>query len=181
MMLHVEPMGSWPRREHGAGRSKHLARDRQWPALPDDYVNGGALLPMAGPKGYGMALMAELLGEAIRGDAMWGGNWICICVHMARFRGPSAYRTAAEQCLAEQCLAEQCLAEQCLAGLRECPPAPGFSRVEIPGEREAALRTDRLEKGIPIAPATLRAMGALGIGMGLDVGELQAVREAVPN
>jgi len=24
-------------------------------------------------------------------------------------------------------------------------------------------------------------MGALGIGMGLDVGELQAVREAVPN
>jgi LDH2 family malate/lactate/ureidoglycolate dehydrogenase len=121
-------------------------------------------LPMAGPKGYGMALMAELVGEAIMGDAMWGGNWICICINLARFRGPLAYGTAAEQCLAE---------------LRSCPPAPGFARVEIPGEREAALRHDRLALGIPIPPATLGAMCGLGMGMGIDVGELQAMHEAL--
>jgi uncharacterized oxidoreductase len=153
-------------RESGRPLAEGLCIDAQGrPTIdPADYFNGGALLPMAGPKGYGMALMAELVGEAIMGDAMWGGNWICICINLARFRGPLAYRTAAEQCLAE---------------LRSCPPAPGFSSVEIPGEREAALRHNRLALGIPIPPATLGAMCALGMGMGIDVGELQAMREAL--
>lgn len=114
---------------------------------PDDYFNGGAILPMAGPKGYGLALVAELLGEAILGQAMDGLNWITIAVDLARFRAPAAYRLAAEECLAE---------------LRACPPAPGFERVEIPGEREANMRADRMVKGIPIPPDTLEGLRALG-------------------
>jgi len=129
---------------------------------PDDYFNGGALLPMAGPKGYGMALMAELLGEAVMGDPMWGGNWLCICVSMARFRGLSAYRAAAEECLAE---------------LRSSPPAPGFSRVEIPGEREAQMHANRLVQGIPIPPATLDAMYALAVRLKVDASELRMAQE----
>ena len=123
---------------------------------PDDYFDGGAILPMAGPKGYGMALIAELLGEAILGEAMDGMNWICIALDLSRFRAPAAYRRAAEECLAE---------------LRACPPAPGFGRVEVPGEREAALRADRLERGIPIPPETLAGLRALGhrLGVGNDL------------
>ncbi len=49
---------------------------------PDGYFNGGALLPMAGPKGYGMALLAELLGEAVFGEVMDGLNWICVCIDL---------------------------------------------------------------------------------------------------
>lgn len=120
---------------------------------PEDYFKGGALLPMAGPKGYGMALVAELLGEAILGQAMDGMNWICIAVDLSRYRAPSAYRRAAEQCLSE---------------MRACPPAPGFDRVEIPGEREAELRLERLENGIPVPPATLLALRELGLRLGLD-------------
>lgn len=127
---------------------------------PDDYFNGGALLPMAGPKGYGMALVAELLGEAILGQAMDGMNWICIAVDLSRFRAPSVYRRAAEECLAE---------------LRACPPAPGFDRVEIPGEREAALREERLKSGIPIPPATLESLRALGRRLGVGAKELVPV------
>ena len=32
-------------------------------------------------------------------------------------------------------------AEEILKELRECPPAPGFERVEVPGERERDYRT----------------------------------------
>lgn len=124
---------------------------------PDDYFNGGALLPMAGPKGYGMALVAELLGEAILGQAMDGLNWICIAVDLSRYRAPAAYRMAAESCLAE---------------LRACPPAPGFDRVEIPGEREAALRLERLQNGIPLPPATLQSLHNLGAQLGVNVNGL---------
>lgn len=126
---------------------------------PDDYFNGGAILPMAGPKGYGMALVAELLGEAILGQAMDGLNWICIAIDLSRFRAPGAYRRAAEECLAE---------------LRACPPAPGFERVEVPGEREARLRAERLLKGIPIPPETLEGLRALGRRLGLGAGQLLA-------
>ncbi|MBC7706621.1 MAG: Ldh family oxidoreductase [Rhodoferax sp.] len=126
---------------------------------PDDYFNGGAILPMAGPKGYGMALVAELLGEAILGQAMDGMNWIGVAVDLARFRAPAAYRVAAEECLAE---------------LRACPPAPGFERVEVPGEREASMRTERLTSGIPIPPETLDCLRALGRRLGLGDGHLLA-------
>ena len=126
---------------------------------PDDYFNGGAILPMAGPKGYGMALVAELLGEAILGQARDGMNWIAMAVDLTRFRAPSAYRVAAEECLAE---------------LRACPPAPGFERVEIPGEREATLRAERLSSGIPIAPETLEGLRGLGRRLGLDDNALPA-------
>ena len=112
---------------------------------------------MAGPKGYGMALVAELLGEAILGNARDGMNWIAIAVDLARFRAPPAYRKAAEDCLAE---------------LRACPPAKGFRSVEVPGEREARLREERLASGIPIPPETLDCLRALGRRLGLGDGRL---------
>lgn len=125
---------------------------------PQDYFNGGGLLPMAGPKGYGMALVAELLGESILGEAMDGMNWIAIAVDLSRFRSPSAYQRAAEMCLQE---------------LRSCPPAPGFERVEIPGEREKEIRQDHLANGIPLPPATLDALCRLGRDYGVNASDLR--------
>ncbi len=124
---------------------------------PGDYFAGGALLPMAGPKGYGMAVVAELLGEAVFGQAMDGMNWICVCIDLSRFRGTAAYRQAAEDCLAE---------------LRTCPPAPGFDRVEVPGERERRLRAERLKDGIPIPPETLAELKDSANKLGVDSSEL---------
>ena len=72
-------------------------------------------------------------------------------------------------------LSAEAAAEDCLAELRDCPPAPGFDRVEVPGEREAALRLERLTAGIPIPPATLASRRALGVRLGVDAEELVAM------
>ncbi len=127
---------------------------------PEDYFAGGALLPMAGPKGYGMAVVAELLGEAIFGQTMDGMNWICVCIDLGRFRDASAYRKAAEDCLVE---------------LRTCPPAPGFDRVEVPGERERRLRAERLRTGIPIPSDSLAELKASAKLLGVDSFELDRI------
>ena len=48
-------------------------------------------------------------------------NWLLITLEATRFREAPAMQGAAEEVLSD---------------LRNCPPAPGFDRVEIPGERE---------------------------------------------
>lgn len=120
---------------------------------PEDYARGGAILPAAGPKGYGMALVAELLGGAMLGSAMQGMNWLGIILDPRLFRGAEAYRAEAEACLAE---------------LRACPPAPGHARVEIPGERERRLETERRQTGIPVPPSTLETLRATARRLGVD-------------
>ena len=83
-------------------------------------------IPGGEHKGYALALMGELIGEAMLGPSTTECNWILITIDTKRFREPSAMR---------------CVAEGLLEELRQCPPASGFERVEIPGEREREYRT----------------------------------------
>ena len=92
---------------------------------PEDYFDGGAILPMGGHKGYALSLMAELIGEAMLGPSSPECNWFLLAIDTKRFRAPDAMQAAAEEVLAD---------------LRNCPPAPGFDRVQIPGEREREQR-----------------------------------------
>lgn len=88
---------------------------------PQDYFDGGAILPSGGHKGFALALMGELIGEAMLGPVHVECNWLLICIDTRRFRPPDAMKAEAEAILSE---------------MRNCPPAHGFERVEIPGERE---------------------------------------------
>ncbi len=88
---------------------------------PEDYFNGGAILPAGGHKGFSLALIGELVAEALLGPTRTEGNWLVIVFDTTNLRHGSQLENAAEEVLEE---------------LRNCPPAPEFERVEIPGERE---------------------------------------------
>ena len=92
---------------------------------PEDYFDGGALLPAGGAKGYALSVAAEMIAEAMLGPVITECNWLMIAIDTKRYREPSSLQSAAEEILQE---------------LRQCPPAPGFDRVEIPGERERDMR-----------------------------------------
>ena len=94
---------------------------------PKAYFEGGAILPAAGQKGYALALAAELIAEALIGPVATEANWLLIMVDTTRM---TAGHTLQER------------AEVILADMRGCPPAPGFDRVEIPGERERRIREE---------------------------------------
>ena len=94
---------------------------------PKAYFEGGAILPAAGQKGYALALAAELIAEALIGPVATEANWLLIMVDTTRM---TCGHTLQER------------AEVILADIRSCPPAPGFDRVEVPGERERRIREE---------------------------------------
>lgn len=109
---------------------------------PEDFYDGGSLLPAAGPKGYGMALIAELIGCALIG-APKEFNWLIVALDLARFRTPSAFASAAQECLKE---------------VKAVPPRDGFDEVQIPGEPERRTRDQRRKEGIPIDEVLLQSL-----------------------
>lgn len=143
-----------------------LARNRGEPLPPDslldregrpsrraeDFYDGGALLPAAGPKGYGLALIAELIGCALIG-APREFNWLIVALDLARFRAPSAFAAAAEHCLSE---------------VKAVPPRDGFDSVLLPGEPERLSRERRRKAGIPIDAVLLGSLKASAERLGVS-------------
>ncbi len=122
--------GGWIYAAHSAGaqlpEDSVIDAEGRMTQNPSDYFHGGAILPAGGAKGYALAVVAELIAEAMLGPATTEANWLMITLDARRYRESSAMQAAAEDILAE---------------LRDCPPAPGFDRVEVPGERERARKT----------------------------------------
>ena len=94
---------------------------------PSAYFEGGSILPAAGQKGYALALAGELIAEALIGPVATEANWLLIMVDTTSITGGHTLQERAEVILAD---------------MRDCPPAPGFDRVEIPGERERRIREE---------------------------------------
>lgn len=143
---------------------------------PDDFYEGGALLPvggaLAGHKGYGLALASALVGGlAMIGDegattagtasttigGAWLGGAMVIAIDPEWFGGAELYRGAVAAAMEE---------------LRRQPPAEGGQGVLIPGDPERQSRERRGAAGIPIPDSVLEELRAVGerYGVGLPEG-----------
>jgi len=92
---------------------------------PADYFDGGSILPAAGQKGYGLALAAELISEALIGPVQTEGNWLLLMINTSAMTPLDGLRKRASVIFDD---------------IISCKPAPGFEKVEIPGQRERRLR-----------------------------------------
>ena len=112
------------------------------------YPQQASLAPMAGHKGYGLGLLAELLSAVIPGGAItWQvGSWMFdppsspslhnagfIVVDIAAIADPEEYQKGLARLRGE---------------IGQARPATGVDRVLLPGEREWATRNQALEHGI---------------------------------
>ena len=146
--------------------TKDLILDHQGRAStdPDDFYDGGALLPAAGPKGGGLALIAELIGEALLGPPH-EFNWLFIMMKVEAFRELGAYGATAEAFLAR---------------VRACPPQAGFERVELPGELEREWAVQSRRKGIVIDDKIWDGIAQAAQKVGIDLGGLSAAQSGIP-
>ena len=165
------------------GRGKLEVHQRRRAAIPDGWVidstggyrtdvaelveglktrRGYSLLPLGGAgethgghKGYGLALMADLLCGPLAGAA-WGRHvyeasdanvgHCMIAIDVAAFTDPQRFRAESAQMSSE---------------LRAAQRAPGASRIFIPGEKEAEERAHRIHHGIPLTASVIADLEAL--------------------
>jgi LDH2 family malate/lactate/ureidoglycolate dehydrogenase len=126
---------------------------------PEDLYAGGMLLPFGGHKGYGLAMVVEMLGSAFAPGDHYnrngrGGAATIIAVDATTFQPLSTYER---------------LADETLQRVKAIPPAKGFSEVLLPGEPELKSKAERLRDGIPVPEATWSAIVDTGRGLGVDV------------
>jgi LDH2 family malate/lactate/ureidoglycolate dehydrogenase len=125
---------------------------------------GAVSLPAAGPKGYGLALVVDVLTAALAGSAIgreiqgWedeqgGLAAFFLALDPAAFGPPERFAAGIAR------LAEQVHATE--------PLVPGEA-VRLPGERASAERRLRLAEGVPIDPGAWERMETELRGLGLE-------------
>lgn len=123
----------------------------------------GALGPFGGHKGYGLAVICEILGGALAGEWTAQPNQPrpgTVVNHMlqfvfdpAAFGGLDAFR---------------CETDAMVAFLQSTAPADGFDRVRVPGEPERESLSLRSERGIPIDNNSWSGIVAAAERVGVD-------------
>jgi LDH2 family malate/lactate/ureidoglycolate dehydrogenase len=136
---------------------------------PKAVLNGGALLPFGGHKGYGLAAAIELLtGMLAEAEldqdvphpykrlADPGANTFAFqAIRLDAFVDAGAFRRRMDEWV---------------RFIRDTRKAPGVERLWLPGEKEAVVRAERLRTGIPLNPAMVEELRALAEAAGVEFG-----------
>lgn len=98
---------------------------------PNKFKHGAYMLPAAGPKGYGLALIIEMLCYAMLGDPL-EFNWVMMAFRLDTLCPKSEYDARAKEYLDY---------------LNDCPPLNGVKKVVYPGQYEAEYKKNCLDTG----------------------------------
>lgn len=133
---------------------------------PSRFPEEGALLPLADYKGYGLAVLVEVLGGALTGAALLSGvvSW----ASNAREKVNQGHAFIAFDIGAMMPLAEfKNRMDSMVRELHAAPKAAGVERVYVPGEMEWERREKALVAGIPLPPDVAAGLRGLGEDLGL--------------
>lgn len=118
----------------------------------------GALLPVGGPKGYGLAVMLDVLTGVLSGGrfgaglGLPGSSQFFMMLDVGRFRPVDDFLDAMDELIDQ---------------LHACPPAEGSEGVYVPGEIEWALQSKRLREGIPLERSVVDGLDRLATERGV--------------
>jgi LDH2 family malate/lactate/ureidoglycolate dehydrogenase len=122
---------------------------------PRDYANGGALAPLGGHKGYGLALLTEALAGVLSGAGMTSAivPWLVdtatptdaghafVVLDIEAFMDRATFSARMQRLIDEMHAAE---------------PAPGVERVLVPGELEHHNECHARERGLDLDEVIVR-------------------------
>lgn len=127
----------------------------------------GTLLPIGGPKGYGIALVNDALAGVLTGSPF--GPAIPSLHDPDRRSAVGFFFQALDiEAFAERAEFEAKM-QQMLATIRESARAEGVERIYIPGEIEWEKEREREAHGVPVSEAVLSQLRGLAAELGVTI------------
>ena len=130
----------------------------------------GSMVPMAGYKGYGIALVTEILASVLPGAILsvemprafleagstmldsWGSGHLAMAISLAAFADPEEFKAEVDRLVTY---------------MKETPPAEGADAVLVPGEPEWSARRHRIRNGIPLNATVASQLDAFAAEVGI--------------
>ena len=137
-----------------------------------DWPNSGSMMPMAGHKGYGIALLIEVLAGVLPGAGVLGEvkSWVFHPEQASRLG--QAFMAINVGSIIPIKLFKQRV-DQVIREIRHSPIAKSADRIYVPGEIEWEKKDDALRNGIQLPEQVMAALCKVGESLGLDTQLLQ--------
>jgi LDH2 family malate/lactate/ureidoglycolate dehydrogenase len=126
----------------------------------------GLILPVGGHKGFGLALMWEVLTGVLSGNERFASR-ITAIGDVARPQSVAHCHVAIDPRVAMPLETFAARVEALIDAVHASPPAAGIERVFVPGEQGDATAARRAHEGVAVSPETARALDELGRTVGI--------------
>lgn len=139
---------------------------------PSKWPHEGALTPMAGHKGYGIALLIETLSAVLSGASIAQHvlSWSFADASLPTDHGAAFIAVDIGAMMPREQF--EARMAQTIREIRNAPKAEGADRIYLPGEMEWERREKALVEGIEFPPDVLANLRPLAKEMGIDFDSL---------
>lgn len=126
----------------------------------------GTLLPMGGPKGYGLSMMVDLFAGVLSGAAV-GGNIGSLFGNMDRPQNVGHFMMAIDVGSFRPIDEFKAAMDEYICTVKQSTPAEGVKEIFLPGEIEFIKTKERIEQGVPLNPVVVENLLTLARELGL--------------
>ena len=126
----------------------------------------GLYVPIGGHRGFGLALMWEVLTGVLSGGARFGAD-VGAPDAYEKAQGVSHFFMAIDPAIAMPYEQFTTRVDALIDQVHASPPAAGVARIYVPGERGYETAERRSREGIPVAPKRLATLRALADEVGV--------------
>jgi len=127
----------------------------------------GFLLPIGGPKGYGLSLVFGLLAGTLNGAA-FGEDVIDFNADSTSFTNTGQFIVALSVAAFGDVDTFKNRVDAAIRSMRGSPTLPEFDAVRVPGERSFKIRRQREQRGIPMPDGLYGTLSELARSLGAE-------------
>ena len=142
--------------------------DKQGNSLTDPgRADEGFLLPIGGPKGYGLALIFGILAGTLNGAA-FGRDVVDFNADSKTTTNTGQFIVAINVATFMQVDQFKRQVDEVILAMKSSPTLPGFDEVRLPGEQSWKTYEERSKLGIPMHPSLHDKLRTLSEELGID-------------